>query len=111
MNDTRKALQGHCEYVRKELRSVIDGESKDYEDIYEYLSDVLDVEYRLDSSFNLRGVEVSVTLGGPNVWIDTYAETVEGAWGTERVSLCLDRDICSAIDDYYEDYINAYIHR
>lgn len=111
MNSTENEIRRHCEFVQNELRSVMDGENPEYEDIYAYLADVLDVEYRLDSALDLIGVSIYVTLGGPNVWIDTRARTIEGAWGTSRAWVGLDCDVCDEIDRYYEDYISDFIRK
>jgi len=47
---------------------------------YDYLTDVLDIEYRVGSDREYRSAEVLVAFGGPNVWIDTKRNVVKGAW-------------------------------
>ena len=46
---THKALFDYCKLVADELKSVCDGTNEDYEDLYEYISDALDVEYTVNS--------------------------------------------------------------
>jgi hypothetical protein len=47
---------------------------------FDYLSDVLDVEWRVGSDKTYRSAKILVAFGGPNVWIDTDSEKVIGAW-------------------------------
>lgn len=72
---------------------------------YDYLNDVLDVEYILDSSFRLIGVKLYITLGGPTVWIDTRLHTVELRWGGDSETAYLDAEICEEINAVYEDEV------
>ena len=62
---------------------------------YDYLSDVLDIEYRVGddgyygdakTGLKYRSAEILVGFGGPNIWIDTKYNRVHGAWGTDRYS-------------------------
>jgi len=47
----------------------------------DYLSDVLDIEYRVQSDRKtFVSAKVLVAFGGPNIWIDTGAKEVIGAW-------------------------------
>lgn len=112
MNDTENLLLAYLEQVRDELQAAYDGDSEsEYEDLYAYISDVLDVDYRLNSQLEVMGVCLYTTLGGPNVWIDTYYDTIEGRWGTSSMSIGIDTDISAEINNYYEDYISCFIHK
>jgi predicted RNA-binding Zn-ribbon protein involved in translation (DUF1610 family) len=54
---------------------------------YDYLSDVLDIEYIVGSDkTTLLGARILVTFGGPNIWINTKTKQVEGAWWGESVT-------------------------
>ena len=49
---------------------------------FDYISDVLDVNWVLDSNREFLGARLLVAFGGPNIWIDTSKQTVEGrSWG------------------------------
>ena len=49
---------------------------------FDYISDVLDVNWILDANREFVGARLLVTFGGPNIWIDTTKQTVEGrSWG------------------------------
>lgn len=74
-------------------------------DIYDYIAEALDVEFTLDSRKQLVGVTLYVALGGPTVWIDTRRQEVHCHWGYGDAWSGLDSDICEAIAQYYEDYM------
>ena len=50
---------------------------------YDYLADVLDIEYIVTSKGEYLGARILVTFGGPNIWINTRTETVEGYWWSD----------------------------
>ena len=47
---------------------------------FDYVSDVLDIEYTISSEGEYLGARLLVAFGGPNIWIDTRRQIVEGAW-------------------------------
>jgi len=47
---------------------------------YEYLQDALDIQYLVTSKGEYIGARVLVAFGGPNIWINTFNQTVEGHW-------------------------------
>lgn len=100
----------YLERVREEIREYYNGfENEEGEQIslYDYFADVLDYEYIINSSFEYVSCKVWITLGGPNVWIDTREKEIKLAWGTDRESLYLDYEICDEIDAYFEEIYNC----
>ena len=96
--------------VREEIEMYYNGfEDEDGEEksLYDYLSDILDFEITINSQFEFSGCKVWVTLGGPNIWIDTAEREIKLAWGGERDSIYLDSDICDEIDTYFEELYNC----
>ena len=95
--------------VREEIENYYNGFEEDDEErtIYDYLSDVLDFEITINSRMEYSSCKVWITLGGPNVWIDTAEREIKLAWGGERESLWLDGDICDEIDAYFEEFYNC----
>jgi hypothetical protein len=58
-----------------------DAQPDDIIDGFEYLSDVLDITYIVESDRKtLKGARLLVAFGGPNIWIDTVNRRVEGYW-------------------------------
>lgn len=48
---------------------------------YDYLQDVLDIRYTVNSAREYLGARILVGYGGPNVWIDTNTNALEVYWG------------------------------
>lgn len=67
--------------------------------IYDYLSDVYDIQYHIDASGDYRAVRYMVAAGGPNMWIDTAAAAVVLAWWGDRANYPLSRDAVDAVDE------------
>ena len=60
-------------------------------------------EFTIDSQKEYKSAKIWVTLGGPNVWIDTAERAVKLAWGTDREEYPLDWDVCNEIDNIMQD--------
>jgi hypothetical protein len=93
--------------MNNELIKYLDGVKTDIEncdDLYEYFDDVLDVEYAADSRKRYLGAKIYITLGGPNIWIDTRKKCICGAWGCNDAELPLASDVAYEIDDIFEAY-------
>lgn len=58
----------------------------------DYVSDALDVEWILDSNREFKGARLLVAFGGPNIWIDTAKQTVEGHWWGDSFTASYFRD-------------------
>ena len=106
MNENQK----YCKAIAEELKSIYNGEqvNEDGEQLtlYDYFSDVLDFEYTIDSGKEYKSVKIWVTLGGPNVWIDTSDSYVRLAWGTAREEYPLSYYVRDEIDSIFEEYYN-----
>ena len=59
---------------------------------FDYLADVLDVEWVLHQDRTLKGARLLVAFGGPNIWIDTAKQTVEGHWWGDSFTASYSRD-------------------
>ena len=107
MCDTKATLKEHCKRIRNELiERAEDGfvtVNEDGDEEY-YLDDNYNTDYIWRRGFGLMGVRLMVAAGGPTIWIDTYAEEVQGFWGGDVVKVPIPRDTCYAIDDYFEMY-------
>lgn len=107
MEENKKYLEG----IREELEAIYNGEATNEEgeaaSFYDYISDCLDVEYIINSRKEYKSCKIWVTLGGPNVWIDTDTQEIKLAWGTDRESLWLPSEICEEIDSVMEEFFNC----
>lgn len=74
------------------------------EDIFEYLEDVLDIEYTVNSSGEYLGARVAITLGGPNAWIDTRAGEIVVYWGSDTAREWLPGSFIDRLNDTLAEY-------
>lgn len=93
-----KELQKQVEFIRDEIINVYNETDPDYPTILDYLNDVLDIEYTCSATLEYLGAKIYVTLGGPNIWIDTRKGVVEGVWSINRYSLLLPSDVVGGLD-------------
>jgi len=56
----------------------------DSESASDYLEDALDIQYIISSDKEYLGARVLVAFGGPNIWIDTVNQQVEGYWWGDK---------------------------
>ena len=107
----KNELYEMLENIRKEVRSIYEGDATNEDgeavNFYDYFNDVLDYEYTINCRREYVGVKVWVTLGGPNIWIDTRDGSICGAWGTERESVWLPSEIAAEIDSIFEELYNC----
>ena len=110
-----KELQNMCENIYKELAQLYENDWNDEEreqreedgepcDLIDYFNDVLDVEYTISNRGDYLGASIWVTIGGPSIWIDTRDNSIEGRWGSDRVSVWLPSEISNEIDDIFKEY-------
>jgi len=52
--------------------------------VHEYLEDVLEITYEMSGDKRYLGARLLVAFGGPNIWVDTRTQTVEGYWWGEK---------------------------
>jgi hypothetical protein len=78
-------IKSNVEHIVKTIEEGFDGYMQDNEygeirDVYEYLEDVLDIEYIVNAKGEYLGARILVAFGGPNIWINTRTKQVEGCW-------------------------------
>ena len=64
----------------------------DIRGVMDYLQDVLDIEYIVNSKGEYLGSRLLVAFGGPNIWINTRTKTVEGHWWGDSCTMSYRRD-------------------
>jgi len=78
-------IKEHVKHIVHTIENGFDGymEENEYGDtggVYDYLQDVLDIEYIVNSKGEYLGARVLVAFGGPNIWVNTRTKQVEGYW-------------------------------
>ena len=110
-----KELQNYVDGIRADLVKLYEAEYTEEEreameengeayNLYSYFADALDVEYTVNSLGEYIGARIFVTLGGPNVWVDTRDGVVGGAWGCDRATAWLPSEVCEEIDSIFSEY-------
>lgn len=106
-DDLKKIWESEAELTDEERKER--EENGEAFDLISYFADALDIEYTISGSGEYLGARVWVTLGGPNVWIDTREGYVKGAWGSDRAECWIPREINYEIDEIFSEYY-ACIH-
>lgn len=75
--------------------------------VYDWLEDVLEIEYRCNSRKEYRSASVMTACGGPTIYVDTGSKQVELYWWTERANYPISADAAAALDDCLEEHWNC----
>lgn len=101
----------YIERIREELEAIYNGEAVNEDgeqaSFYDYFEDALDFEYTINADKSYKAVTVWITLGGPNVCIDTRDQEIKLFWAGEKESIWLPSEICEEIDSIFEEYYNC----
>ncbi len=114
--DFEEQVNGIASYLEKVVSGEVDfvaeygeddyGEYDNYETpsgrLHKYFEDCLDVEFRVDSQLRYKGAIVALTLGGPNIYLDTCEGEIRGYWYGMKATADIWRASLGAIDDYWE---------
>ena len=81
----KSELQNHVDSVAETLSKGFEGYMQDNEfgetqTAMDYLQDVLDIQYIVSGKGEYLGARILVAFGGPNIWVDTQRNVVEGYW-------------------------------
>ena len=117
MSNTKEELIATCRRIRDELTRFTDstlvynaeegcfqpndGNTEDA-GMRGYFDDC-DIRLITDLGGNLLGARICVGYGGPNLYIDTYKEIVEGFWGLDHVEVTIPFNVCKMIDEEVEE--------
>lgn len=69
------------------------------DDAYDYLRDVLDIEYRVGSGGEYRSAKILLAFGGPNMWLDTSSGQIIVTWWSAPEYRWLPEETCKMLDD------------
>lgn len=109
LDDDRGRLQRHVDSIADTLTNGFDdddlNEDGEAMSAWDYMRDVLDVRYIVDSQKRYLGARILVAFGGPNIWIDTEKQRVEGYWWMDKAFASYDDNI--GLDEVCEEYYNC----
>ncbi len=89
--------------VSTEDEPILDREPGDEGSAMDYLSDVLDIQYIVDSDRTYRAGRVLITFGGPNAWVNTQTSNLEVAWWSDTEYRSLPAEFISGLDGALEE--------
>lgn len=99
-----KELYNILDSCVKDIDAISDGSSIDYENFYDYVSDALDIEYKIDARGGYRGALLTLTMGGPTITLDTATGELRAVWGFDDTSVWIDTDEIDAVcEEFYEE--------
>ena len=78
------------------------------ESLHEYFDDILDIKYVVDREKKYLGAKILLTFGGPNIYLDTYHGELQLYWCTTEEKFSVDKNLCNAVDDIFEEYYNSF---
>ena len=111
--ETTIKLERQCEQIANCIRTGkydFDSEDSEYDEpcAGDYLKDILDYQYIINSDNSYKASMILVCCGGPNIWINTRKRCVEGCWGNDEVKRYYTNDELG-IDDYMEELYLAFV--
>ncbi len=92
----------YCKEIVKGLENAYNNDT-----LYDYINECLDYTFTVNSDLSYRSVEILVTFGGPNIYINTSKSRVELYWGNEYADYSILYDTNNAIDDIFEEIYNS----
>lgn len=87
---------------------VTDRENGDELDALDWLYDVLDIQYLVNSDRTYRAARICIAYGGPTAWIDTRTGMLECAWWSSVQSVELPGEFIDGLDDALSDLWGNY---
>lgn len=88
-------LKENCVSIAKTIETV--------DDLYEYINDILEINYIVDSKKRYIGSELLACYGGPTIRINTRYNIVEGSWGGDQFTCHYTRpDLDDLLKEYYD---------
>ena len=91
-----KEIENHVKYIVNQIeQGFSDDEINDDDEpmtAFDYLQDALDIEYIVNGKREVLGARILVAFGGPNIWINTRTNQVEGYWWGDKCIMSYDKD-------------------
>jgi len=99
LNQTEKELRDMC---RRYALAVCNGEMLFYpDDDGDAPYEAYDIKYTVNGDGTYLGVRIMLAGGGPNIYLDTYHEEIQGYWGGDSCKLIISD--FEYIDEYWEE--------
>lgn len=117
----QQRLQSHVDSIAKDLCEgityedvgmEIDAEANGYAiddwiSGFDYLDDVLDINWVLNSDKTFRSARILVAFGGPNIWVNFETGKVEGYWGGDYAEAHFSGEFADQVLEALEELYNC----
>lgn len=90
--DNNDVLDNQWFQTEQEAKEYLDNHQGVEVSGFDYLSDVLDINWILNSDRTYKAAKVLVAFGGPNIWINTEKQQVEGYWWGSKAIIPYNKD-------------------
>lgn len=114
-NELKKILEIFYKDLVKSYEAYENGEDDSYyeeneiQSLYNYVTDSYDVTYTKRLNGDFVCCSVCIALGGPNIYIDTDSNRLEGYWGGQVEYLYFDDyNITETIDAIVQEIVDCY---
>ena len=103
-----KASQHLIDNVDRIVHVIESGQIDDNQegDVFDFIDDVLDIRFILNSKREYVGAELCVAFGGPTIWVDLVNRQVKGYWWDEQWVRSYDHDNLG-LEDVVSDLYHA----
>jgi len=93
--------------IQEKLKRQVDDiyeklETMTYDSISDFMDDILDFNFTINSNYEMIGFQLAYALGGPNIYITD--EYIEAYWGDEK---WMRRYYNNFLWDYMEELYNS----
>lgn len=75
--------------------------------IYDYLDDILDIDFTVNRYKEYQSCSICIGWGGPNIYIDTDDAYIKLYWGSTREQYPIRYSTRDDIDEWAEEYFNC----
>ena len=101
MTALKKKSETCEEQLRRMCKDIAEEISEGKKDPAIWMYDVYDIEWITHNDHSYKAARLMVAGGGPNIWVNTQTEMVEGYWGADEISWHFQDNI--GLDDYLEE--------
>ena len=101
MTALKKKSETCEEQLRRMCKDIAEDITAGGKDPAIWMYDVYDVEWITHNDHSYKAARLMVAGGGPNIWVNTQTEMVEGYWGADEISWHFQDNI--GLDDYLEE--------
>lgn len=113
---TQEQLERHCQSIADDITNGVivteemveynpDLELGDKLSVWNYLEDMLDIDFTVSSDLSYKSCSICVAFGGPSIYINTANNFVEGYWWSNNTKVPFTDSM--GVDDFGEELYDS----